>query len=89
MVIIPDTTSSDVTAGTVVEVERDAFLSVLRQGNKPLVFVHHAGFPKAFRYFTRMGPFFFLYRSRQEDDLSTHATVLPVKNFFTHPSTVT
>jgi hypothetical protein len=88
-VIIPETSGADAAAVTVVEIDRDAFLSVLRQGTKPLVFEHHAGFPKTFRYLTRMGPYFFLYRARQADDLSAHATVLPVKNFFTHPSAVT
>jgi len=72
----------------VVEVEREMFLALLRQPQKPLVLVQHAGFPKTYRHFLRYGGYFFLYRSREAEDLSALASVLPVKAFFVSPTMV-
>jgi hypothetical protein len=52
------------------------------------VLVHHAGFPKTFRYYFRTGGYFFLYRNREPEDLSALATELPVKALHASPAMV-
>lgn len=72
----------------VLEVELDVFRAALSGTTKPVVFRQHAGFPKQHRYFFRNGPYFLLYRQRDELDLSGLATIIPIKAFFTSPASV-
>jgi hypothetical protein len=86
--IQPSEDSADLCPSLVVEVEREIFLGLLTQPEKPLVLVHHAGFPKTFRYYIRHGGYFFLYRNREPEDLSALATELSVKALHASPAMV-
>lgn len=78
--------SESAQANLVVEVERDVFVGLLQQGEKPLVFEHRGGLPRTYRYFARFGAYYFLFRSREKQDLSSMAHVLPVVAFHASPT---
>jgi len=83
---IPPASEEAPAASLVVEVERDVFMGLLKQPQKPLVLVHVAGFPKTTRYYLRYGGDFFLYRTREPEDFSGVAATLPVKAFHASPA---
>jgi hypothetical protein len=69
----------------VAEVERDAFVQILKQADKPLVLHVHSGFPKMHKYFTCYAGFCFMTKSKQGHDFTMGATVLPA-NKVTSPT---
>lgn len=88
MPIIPDVSHESEAGLLVLEVELDIFQAAIGGANKPVLFHQHAGFPKQHRYIFRNGPYFLMYRQRESLDLSSQATIIPVKNFFTNLASV-
>ena len=65
--------------GILAEVDRDTFLSILGMTEKPLVVVTRSGLPQRYRYVTQYGGFYFRLKTKEEQDLSRHAHVVPVQ----------
>lgn len=69
--------------GIVADVERDAFLWMLKKSEKPLVLHVHGGFPRMHKYFTSYGGFCFMVKSKAPQDFTMHAEVLSVNKVYT------
>ncbi len=80
--------SASPSGGLVLEVDLDVFTGLIKQNEKPVVLEHHAGFPKTYRYYVRLGEFYFLYRNRERQNFAAHANILPVKGIFAGPGSV-
>ena len=66
----------------VVDIERDAFVSILKKSEKPLVLHVQSGFPKAHKYFTSYDGFCFMLKSKAPHDFTMQAAVLSVNKVF-------
>ena len=67
----------------IVQVDRDAFLRLLKKEQRPLVLHVHAGFPKQHKYLVRHGGYVFMYRSKKPQDFSRESEMLNVEKVHT------
>ncbi len=76
--IVPTTTQTQKGGGLnlIAEVEQDVFRSILKKTDQPLVLTVRSGVPKAYKYLTHYGGYFFATRSKQPLDFSQVAEVI-------------
>ena len=76
--IVPASTQTQKTGSPMLfaEVEQDAFWSILKKTDQPMVLFVRSGVPKLYKYLTHYGAYYFVTRSKQPLDFSQIAEVI-------------
>ena len=67
------------------EVEQDAFWSILKKIDQPVVLVVRSGLPKTYKYLTHYGGYYFLTKSKAPLDFSQVAEVISTNKIILTP----
>jgi len=76
--IVPTSTQTSKAGGLnlFAEVEQDAFWSILKKIDQPIVLAVRSGMPKTYKYLTHYGGYYFVTKSKKPLDFSQVAEVI-------------
>ena len=69
----------------IAEVEQDAFWSILKKTDQPVVLTVRSGMPKTYKYLTHYGGYYFVTKSKAPLDFSQVAEVISTNKIILTP----